>query len=47
MSTYTSEATELKTNGSEMIAGQAEYSLQCDMPIRAPGMWSGAIARLA
>jgi len=39
------DAMEFDTGGSLVVFGLAEASLQFDTPARAPGVWSGLVAR--
>lgn len=39
------DALELETSGSVVLFGLTEASFQLDTPARAPGVWSGLIAR--
>jgi len=39
------EAMELETSGSVVLFGLTEASFQFHTPARAPGMWSGLVAR--
>ena len=41
------DAMELKSSGSLVLYGLTEASFRIDEPARAPGLWSGLLARLA